>query len=180
MVHQSRLTRSSSGLAILGVALIFLLSACGGVAKGAALQPTNTAPAASATPSAVGYALLLPQPGGPATLTWDPGHSNTLTVSLSLTGLSPATPGSYKVAAYPAAIIAGNCQQPGNTVHDLKAVNADQYGAATSTTTIADVAGGIPAKGWSIALYSASAANQQTLLACAPILNPNPSTTAKQ
>ncbi|HEU5198317.1 MAG TPA: CHRD domain-containing protein [Ktedonobacterales bacterium] len=180
MVHQSRLIQSPSGLAILGVALLFLLSGCGGVAKGAALQPTPTAPAASATPSAVGYALLLPQPGGPATLTWDPSHSNTLTTSLSLTGLSPASPGSYQSAAYPAAIISGSCREPGKAVHDLKGVTADQYGAATSTTAIPEVAGGIPAKGWNIALYSPGAANQGTLLACAPVLNPNPSTTAKQ
>ncbi len=180
MVHQSRLTQSFGGLAILGVALLVLLSGCGGVAKGAALQPTPTAPAGSATPTAVGYALLLPQPGGPATLTWDPSHSNTLTVSLSLTGLSPASPGSYPSAAYPAAIIAGNCQKPGNTVHDLQAVTADQYGAGSGTTTIPDVAGGIPATGWNIAFYSPGAANQRTLLACAPVLNPNPSTTSKQ
>lgn len=180
MIHQSRLTRSSSGLAILGVALIFLLSGCGGVAKGAALQPTPTAPAASATPSAVGYVVLLPQPSGSADLTWDPDHNNTLTVSVALTGLSPASPSSYPSAAYPATIVSGNCQKLGNVVHDLKGVTADQYGAAGSTTTIPNVAGGIPATGWNIALYSPGAGNQRTLLACSPILNPNASPTAKQ
>lgn len=168
---------------VLGVAIIVLLSGCGGAAKANALPLTQGAPAQtpSPRPTAVGVAPLLPQPLGPATLTWDPTNGNTLTVDLSVTGLAPASPASYASKPYPAEIGSGSCQQPGKVVHQLNAVTADQYGAANSTTTIKGVTGGIPAKDWYIALHAPAAANQQgTLLACGPVLNPNASTTQKQ
>jgi hypothetical protein len=66
-------------------------------------------------------------------------------------------------------------------VHKLDAVTADQYGAGNSATTMKGVEGGIPARDWHIALRAPAAANQQgTVLACAPVLNPNASTTQKQ
>jgi hypothetical protein len=183
MLHRLRLTSSIGTVIALGLAIVVLLSGCGGAAKANAAPLTQRAPAQtpSATPTAVGVAPLLPQPLGPATLTWDPANGNTLTVNLSVTGLAPASPGSYASTSYPAEIGSGSCQKPGNVVHKLNSVTADQYGAANSTTTIKGVAGGIPARDWHIALRAPAAANQQgTLLACAPVINPNPSTTQKQ
>jgi hypothetical protein len=183
MLHRLRLTSSIGTSIVLGVAIIVLLSGCGGAAKANALPLTQGAPAQtpSPTPTAVGVAPLLPQPLGPVTLTWDPATGNTLTVNLSVTGLAPASPASYASAPYPAEIGSGSCQQPGKVVHQLNAVTADQYGAANSTTTIKGVTGGIPAKDWYVALRAPAAANQQAaLLACGPVLNPTPSTTEKQ
>ena len=183
MLHRLRLTSSIGTSIVLGVAIIVLLSGCGGAAKANALPLTQGVPAQtpSPTPTAVGVAPLLPQPLGPATLTWDPTNGNTLTVNLSVTGLAPASPANYASAPYPAEIGSGSCQQPGKVVHQLNAVTADQYGAANSTTTIKGVTGGIPAKDWYVALRAPAAANQQaTLLACGPVLNPTPSTTEKQ
>ncbi len=183
MFHRLRLTSSIGAVLVFGVAIIVLLSGCGGAAKTNASPLLQRAPAQtpSPTPTAVGVAPLLPQPMGPATLTWDPTAGNTLTVNLSMTGLAPASPASYTSAPYPAEIASGSCQQPGKVVHRLNAVTADQYGAANSTTTIKGVTGGIPAKDWHITLRAPAAANQQgTVLACGPVVNPSPSTTQKQ
>ncbi len=184
MVHRLRLTHSQKSCAFLCVVLVFLLSGCAGAAKGAAAQPTATTPAgtASPAPSAVGYALLKPQPSGTANLTWDPATGNTLTVDLALAGMAPADPAAYKSSPYPAALVGGTCQQPGNVVHQLAELTPDQNGAAASTTTIPGVADGIPAKGWNIVIHApgATAAKPGKPLACAPVLNPNASTTAKQ
>jgi type 1 fimbria pilin len=177
-----RLMHSYSSFALLGVALVFLLSGCAGAARGATLQPTATAPAATPAPAAVGYALLMPQPSGEADLTWDPATDNTLTVNLAVMGLAPADPANYQSAPYPVTISNGSCQKPGNVVHQLTQLSADQNGAASSATEIKGVAGGIPAKGWSIVIHApgAAAANQGAALACAPVLNPHASTTEKQ
>lgn len=175
MMHRSRLTRSVGSAAILGIAIALFLSGCGGTASGAALQPT-----ASATPTAQGVAALLPQPNGSAELTWNPANDNTLTVALSLAGLAPANPSSYHSDPYPATLGTGNCQERGKVTHQLTNVTADQYGAGRSTTTIRGVAGGIPAKGWYIALHAPGANNLTAVLACANVINPHPSTTAEQ
>ena len=182
ILHQLHLISYQSRLAALSIALLFFLSGCGAVAQGAALQPTNTpsAPATSNTLTAIGYAVLAPQPSGTATLTWNPGGNHALTVTLAVLGLAPAHPGSYQSAPYPAVIGTGTCQQRGNVVNDLTPVTADQYGAGTSTTAIQGVTGGIPTKGWYLALQSPGAANQQAVLACANILNPTASPTSKQ
>lgn len=182
MVRRLRFTPGIGSVMFLSVAAVLLLSGCGGAAQATALHSAKSAPAptASSTPTATGYALLMPEPAGTATLTWDPGNGDTLTVDLSLAGLAPASPGSYPSAAYPAMIGAGSCQQPGGVVHKLNAVTADQYGAATSTTTIKGVTGGIPAKEWHIALGAPAGATPGAALACAPVINPTPSTTSKQ
>jgi hypothetical protein len=182
MVRSWRFPPSIGNVVILSVAIVFVLSGYGGVAKAAALHPTKSAsgPAASGASTLTG-AGLRPQPNGPANLTWDPTTLNTLTVTLSPTGLAPATPGAYHSAPYPASLNVGSCQQPGNVMQELDAVTADQYGAGASTTIIKGVAGGIPAKGWDIALNFPAAAHQKGgVLACANIINPLPSTSAKQ
>lgn len=183
MVPRSRFRHGISGMAlVLGITIVFFLGGCGTVAKGAFLQPTNTptAPGATATPSATGYALLTPQPSGTADLTWDPATNNTLTATLSLIGLAPANPTSYTSSPYPATLSSGSCKQPGKVIDQLTAITADQFGAGTSTTTIAGVTGGIPAKGWSIVIHAPSSFNETAPLACANVLNPNSSTTTKQ
>jgi hypothetical protein len=193
MVPKSHFRHSISGIAlVLGITIVLFLAGCGTAAQGAFLQPTNTAapgataspstpsPGATATPSATAFAELTPQPSGTADLTWDPGNNNTLTATVSLIGLAPANPASYTSSPYPATISSGSCQQPGNTVHQLTAISADQLGAGTSTTTIKGVTGGIPARGWYIDIHAPASANQAASLACANILNPNASTTAKQ
>lgn len=182
MLHQLHLISYQNRLTALSVALLFFLSGCGGVAQGAALQPTSTpsAPAATNTPTAIGYAVLAPQPSGTATLTWDPAGNHALTVTLAVIGLAPAHPSSYQSAPYPAVIGMGTCQQRGSVVNDLTPVTADQYGAGTSTTAIQGVTGGIPTKGWFLALQSPGAANQRAVLACTNILNPTASPTSKQ
>ena len=182
MVHRLHLTSSISTIVALSVVIVVLLSGCGSAAntRSAPLTRSRPAQSPSAPPTAVGVAPLLPQPLGSADLTWNPTTGNTLTVTLSPTGLAPASPGSYASAPYPAEIGAGTCQQPGKTVHQLNAVSADQYGAANSTTTMKGVAGGIPTRGWYIALRAPAAANQQNVLACAPVLNPQASPTQKQ
>jgi len=184
MVPRSYFTRS---MIFLGIALVLFLGGCGAVAHGAALQPTNTAPpaattppAATATPSAVGFAHLMPHPSGTATLTWDPTNSNTLTVALSLVGLAPANPASYISGSYPATLSSGSCQQTGQAVHQLTELTADAKGAAASTTTIKEVAGGIPAKGWYLEVRAPALAKQGGPIACTNVQNPNTSTTAKQ
>ncbi len=183
MVHRLRLTRSYGSLALLGVVSVFLLSACA-TAKGATLQPTATAPAATGTvtPTAIGYALLKPQPSGQADLTWDPAMNDTLTVDLAVAGLAPANAAAYKSAAYPVTISGGSCQQPGNVIHQLNEINADQAGTAKGTTTIAGVTGGIPAKGWNVIIHApgGTAARPGAALGCAPVFNPNAPATQKQ
>jgi hypothetical protein len=182
MLHRMRCTPTITNVAFLGIALVLLLSGCGGAARTNLLPLARHAPAQtpSATPTALGVAALLPQPNGPADLTWDPTADNTLTVTLSLTGLAPANPASYPNTPYPAEIASGSCQTPGSVVHQLTAVTADPYGAAASTTTIKGVAGGIPARGWNIILHAPGTTHAGMVLACAPVLNPTASTTQKQ
>jgi hypothetical protein len=182
MLHRLRLLSSLSSIVVLSVAFVVILGGCGTAAQTGFQQQANSVPAqtASAQPSAIGFAPLIPQPGGGATLTWDPTTDNTLTVDLSLIGLAPASSDSYKSAAYPAAIGMGSCVEPGKALYPLKPVTANNVGAGTSSTAVKGVEGGIPAKDWHVALYAPGAANEQTLLACGPILNPHVSTTEKQ
>lgn len=180
MLHKFRFLSSISGV-VLGAAIVVLLSGCDGQAQANALRLTKAdQPTSPTPPAAVAVAALVPQPVGSANLTWDPATNNTLTVDVSLMGLAPADPASYNSADYPAEIGNGNCQQPGKALYPLKPISADKSGAGSSTTSVKGVAGGIPAKGWYLAVRSPAAGNQGALLSCAPILNPNPSTTQKQ
>ncbi len=171
-----------SSVAILSIAIVVLLSGAG-AARAVTLHVTKGAavPLVSGASPVSGVAGLKPQPMGQATITWNPTSDNTLTVDLAPTGLSPANPGAYHSDPYAATLNTGSCMQPGQVAHELNAVTADKYGAGSSSTTIKGVAGGIPAKGYYIALNAPAAANQQgAMLACANIINPKPSTTEKQ
>ena len=169
-------------MVVLSVAFVVIFSGCGTAAQTSFQQQANSVPAqtASAQPSAVGFAPLIPQPGGAATLTWDPTTDNTLTVDLSLVGLAPASPESYTSAAYPAEIGAESCENPGKALYPLKSVTANAAGGGTSSTAVKGVAGGIPARDWYVALHAPGAGNEKTMLSCAPVLNPHVSTTEKQ
>lgn len=183
MIRRLRMIPGISSVAVLSIAIVVLLSGCGGLAKAAPSHVTKSAfgPLVAGVAPVNGVAALRPQPMGQATLTWDPTTNNTLTVALSATGLAPANPGAYHSDPYPATLNMGSCMQPGKDGHALNAITADKYGVGNSTTAIKGVAGGIPAKGFYIALNAPSAANQQgATLACANIINPKPSTTEKQ
>lgn len=108
-----------------------------GSAPAAATHAAGTSHASQAT------ATLRHEPQGMATLTWHPAGA-TLTVTLSLTGLAPSS-------AHTARLRCAACSptQAGSLVA-LDTVTADQFGDATSTTTIPGVAQGIPARGWVI------------------------------
>ena len=174
-----RLPSSIGVVVVLSVVLVVVLSGCGSAANADSLH-SAAGLASSGQPTIAGIAPLRADPNGPVTLTWDPSKDNTLVVNLAPTGLSPANPSSYKSAPYPATLGTGSCQQPGDVLHRLTPVEADQYGVGKSTTTIKGVEGGIPAKDWYIALYSPAAANQGAFLACTQIMNPKPSTTETQ
>ena len=178
MLHRLRLPFSISSVVVLSVVIVVVLGGCGSAANANDLHSASGA--APGNPTVSGLAPMRAQPNGPATLTWDPANHGTLTVDLAPTGLAPLSPSSYTSAPYPAEIGAGDCQAPGKAVYPLTAVKADQYGVGSSTTTVKDVAGGIPAKDWHLALYFPAAANEKTLLACTLIINPTPSTTEKQ
>src|SRR5262245_19378876 len=130
MLHRLRLTSGFSSVVALSITIVVLLGGCSGAAQADTLHlARGAAPAATGTPGAHGIAPLKPQPSGTATLTWDPSHDNTLTVTLAPTGLAPMSPSSYHSDPYPATLGSGNCQQQGNMMHHLTAVKADQYGA---------------------------------------------------
>ena len=85
-------------------------------------------------------------PHGTADLTWNP-QATTLTVTIKLSGLQAQT-------SHPANIHAGDCSTDGNIIYPLNPVVADAAGNGISTTTINNVAGGIPATGWHINVHS--------------------------
>jgi hypothetical protein len=181
MIRRLRLTAGMSSVAALSIAVVVTLS--GGAARAATSHVTKnvSGPSISRVAPVNGIAALRAQPMGQANLTWDPTSANTLTVTLSATGLVPANPGAYHSGPYAATLNTGSCMQPGNVAHQLTAITADKYGAGSSTTTIKGVAGGIPARGFYLALNAPAAANQQgAMLGCATIINPTPSTTEKQ
>jgi Cu/Zn superoxide dismutase len=99
--------------------------------------------ASSSASSSQATATLRHEPQGTATLMWHPAGA-TLTVTLALTGLAPSS-------AHMARLRCAACSpnQPGSLVA-LDTVTADQFGNATSTTTIPGVAQGIPVRGWVI------------------------------
>ncbi|HLZ61626.1 MAG TPA: CHRD domain-containing protein [Ktedonosporobacter sp.] len=105
-------------------------------------------------------------PVGSTSLKWDPGTEQ-LTVTIMLTGLAPKS-------THPAHIHKGDCSINGPILFMLNDVVADAAGTATSTTTIADVEGGIPASGWYINVHNGPGlkpADQFTPIACANIMN---------
>lgn len=120
-------------------------------------------------------AILKHDPSGVADLTWSP-QKKELIVKLSLIGLVPRS-------VHPAHIHVGACSKIGDVVYPLHDVVADERGTGTETTTIADVAHGIPAADWSINVHNGptlATGDQFLPIACGDITNPNAATKVEQ
>lgn len=152
---------------------LLLFAACGGPAGA---PPPTVPPTTSRTPTGkTATATLSHEPTGTATLTWTPGNK-TLVVKMSLTGLAPNS-------KHPAHIHSGSCTQQGKALYSLNDVVADAHGNATTTTTIKNVSGGIPASSWFINVHNGpgtSPADQDLSIACTDIANTNISTASTQ
>lgn len=101
-------------------------------------------------------------PSGSAKMTWN-SRSQELTVALQLSGLQPGS-------SHAAHIHAGACSAVGKILHPFQDIVADKAGNATLTTTIYNLAGGIPPTGWNITVHQGATAETGTLL-CGDVVN---------
>jgi Cu/Zn superoxide dismutase len=151
-------------LALTSIVITLLLAACaGGTTSTTSSTPTPT----QASISAIGHGVLKHVPYGRAELLWNPA-SKTLTVKMSLTGLVPHS-------VHPAHIHGGNCNIPGRLIYPLQYVIADATGNATVTSTVNNIADGIPATGWMIYVHNGPyvTSDAQSLpITCGDIVNP--------
>jgi Cu/Zn superoxide dismutase len=151
-------------LALTGILITLLLVACGG---GNTSTPSSTPTPTEGSISATGLAVLKHVPYGRAELAWDPA-SKVLTVKMSLTGLVPHS-------VHPAHIHSGSCNIPGRLIYPLQYVIADATGNATVTSTIKNIADGIPATGWLIYVHNGPyviTTAQSLPITCGEIINP--------
>lgn len=166
--------RNVAGLLTVSMAALLLFAACGGAgAPPAAAPPAATS--TGATTGKTGTATLKHVPTGTANFTWTPNNKD-LVVKTTFTGLAPNS-------KHPASINSGSCTNPGSSVHALNTITADAHGNATTTTTIPNISGGVPASGWSINVYNGpgmSPAPQAASIACTDISNAHTSTTSTQ
>src|SRR6266446_3123117 len=105
-------------------------------------------------------------PVGSTNLKWN-AKTQDLTVTIVMSGLAPDS-------THPAHIHQGNCNSNGSIKYMLNDVKAGSVGDGSSTTTIHNVASGIPATGWSINIHNGPGLNtpdQFTPIACANIKN---------
>jgi hypothetical protein len=145
------------------IACLLLLAACRSnqaeqSSAGRKVSASNTIINASA--------ILKHRPFGQAKLVWSP-KTHSLTVEISLSGLVPDS-------VHPAHIHAGTCQTTGKVVYGLNNVVANAAGIATVTTTIPNVADGIPAHGWYLNIHNGPALTSDTQflpIACSEIQN---------
>lgn len=160
-------------LAVFSLVIAFLLAACGG---GASNPPASNTPAATPTTSTTtANATLKHVPNGTADLSWDPS-GKTVTVKLMLTGLAPKS-------MHPSHIHAGSCSNQGKVLYPLQNIVADDKGVATVTSTVKDVANGVPASGWYVNVHNGpglSTDDQFLPIVCGDVSNSNTSTTAMQ
>ncbi len=89
---------------------------------------------------------LTHSPIGTVDLGWSSTY-HTLMVTIAVSGL---TPGSTHLVH----IHAGTCSAMGQIVHGLLPLVADAHGVGLSTTTIAGVMSGIPARGWAVNIHN--------------------------
>lgn len=169
---------------LIPVALVFMIvpllfAACGGsssTSSGSSSSSTSTTTNATPTSTAMtANASLMHVPTGTATLSWD-SSSKTLTVKVTLTGLAPSS-------IHPEHIHTGSCANQGAVLHPLAMLNADAHGDATATTTIPNVAAGIPASGWYVNVHNGpglSPADQFLPIVCGDVSNSSTSTSAAQ
>lgn len=107
-------------------------------------------------------AALQNVPSGTAALSWN-AQNKMLTAALHLSGLQPGS-------NHAAHIHADTCSSIGKILYPLKNVIADAAGNATSVTTINNIAGGIPASGWNIAVHQGPTAQTGEFF-CGNIVN---------
>ncbi len=154
-------------LALFALVGALTLVGCGG---GGSASATATPSVGSVTSA---DARLTHEPTGGADLSWDPS-SKTLTVKITLTGL---TPNNVPNSIHPAQIRAGTCATGGAPIHSFTTdLMADAKGGVPTTTqTFPNVANGIPASGWYIAVHNAPGVDVFATMdiACANISNPN-------
>jgi hypothetical protein len=138
------------------------LSGCGGSTSATATSTVSSVTSADA--------VLTHRPIGSADLSWDPS-TKVLTVKITLTGLAPNS-------AHPAQIHTGACAGGGTAIHSFTSnLAADTKGfVPTTTQTFNNVANGIPASGWFIAVHNGSGGDvyNTMVIACADITNPTP------
>ncbi|GAC1654947.1 MAG: hypothetical protein NVS4B12_27180 [Ktedonobacteraceae bacterium] len=164
-------------IAIVSLFVSLLLAACGGGSTGnGSSSSTPTASSTTPTSSTVqAKATLMHVPTGMATLNWDPS-SKSLTVKVTLTGLAPSS-------IHPEHIHTGSCVNQGAVLHPLTNLMADASGNTTATTTIPNVASGIPASGWYVNVHNGpglTTADQFLPIVCGDVTNANTSTSAAQ
>ena len=109
---------------------------------------------------------LVHQPTGMVDLRWNPGTEQ-LTVSLSLTGLTPSS-------IHPASIRQGNCQAAGAILFALKPVVVNALGVGSSQMVLDHVTNGIPVAGWSVDVLNGpqlTSADHVLPVACTTISN---------
>ncbi len=109
-------------------------------------------------------------PFGSTNLKWN-ATTRDLTVAIVMSDLAPDS-------THPAHIHLGNCNSNGPIKYMLNDVKGDKVGDGSSTTTIHNVASGIPATGWCINIHNGPGLNtpdQFTPIACANIKNDNAS-----
>jgi hypothetical protein len=114
-------------------------------------------------------------PHGKADLTWD-SQTTTLTVAIKLSGLQAQT-------SHPAHIHSGDCSIDGPIVYPLNNVVADAAGNGTSSTTINNVTGGIPATGWHINVHSGPTLQtpaEALVISCGNVVNQQTATNRTQ
>lgn len=170
------MNRKHGSFAILGLLVAFLLAACG--SSGSSGSGTTTTSTTSVTPTAattMASATLAHVPSGTADITWDPS-TKAVTVKIVLAGLAPGS-------THPSHIHTGSCANQGAVLHPLQNIVADATGNATATTTIPNVASGIPASGWYVNVHNGpglTTTDQFLPIVCGDITNTTTSTTAMQ
>jgi len=169
MIAKHGLRREIHTLAILGTVVMLVLAACGGEktpATSATPMPTSTITAAHAT--------LKHMPYGNAELRWD-ASSKTLTVEFSLIGLLPNS-------THPTQIYAGSSNHGGKMLYPLQDIASDNMGNATATSTVNNVAKGIPTTGWNVSIHNGpgvTAADEAVSISCGDISNTSLAHTVK-
>jgi len=119
------------------------------------------------------FGVLNHAPLATADLLWSQTNQ-TLVVTVTATGLAPGS-------THPDAIhngSKGGCSSStqGDVIDGLNPVTADSTGKGSSITTIPNVPGGVPARGWYIDIHNGpqlADSGQQERIACADITNPN-------
>jgi CHRD domain len=113
---------------------------------GCAIQPQTQAETTSLSMPARIRISLTHSPTGTANLLWS-STNHTLMVTINVTGLAPGS-------THLVHIHSGTCAAMGQIVYDLLPLIADAHGVGLSTTSIAGVMSGIPARGWAVNIHN--------------------------